>query len=101
VESRPRNLLRGGASESVAKSYGLQPCGIFEKDGKKYRYVAGEVPQKVWKGKNKRYSEDDLKKIRDERAAAKILPRHFSKDDLRKLQAACDDWYHQQVPTGP
>jgi hypothetical protein len=97
-----RGIYYGGRGPtSVSKSYGLQPCGIFRKDGKKYRYVAGEVPLDVWKGKGKPYSEDDLKRIRDEHAAAKILPQHFSKNDLTNLQAACDDWYHQQVPPGP
>lgn len=89
-EARP-----GGGVEVF--SIPLKPCGIFEKQGKTYRYVAGEVPPEIWGGKEKHYSGNDVKKITDAGGMVKLLPHGFSQGDLEKQKTACDDWYHQQA----
>jgi len=86
----------GGQGQGTVYSIPLKPCGIFEKKGRKYRYVAGGVPQDVWGGKEKRYSEEDIKKITDQGGMVKLLPHGFSDADVQEQQDACDDWYHQQ-----
>jgi hypothetical protein len=87
----------GHGGQSVAVSIPLKACGIFEKKGEAYRYVAGEVPTDVWGGKEKRYSEEEIKKITDLGGMVKLLPHDFSQADLEEQKNACEDWYHQQA----
>ncbi len=65
----------------------LRPCAVFQPDGKKYRYVEGPLPDRI--KRKKRFTDAELKEIKEKGGDFKILNSGSSKNEMDAALDAC------------
>ncbi|HXQ26171.1 MAG TPA: hypothetical protein VN822_07175 [Candidatus Acidoferrales bacterium] len=70
-----------------ATAVAVPPCAIFKPDGKRYRYLEGNLPNGI-KSK-KRFTDTELQKVRDRGGNFRILKSGSTKSEVDAALDAC------------